>query len=166
MKNNQLTQPKGISAEHINYLMTKGLDEDIAALDMEMIKHKISQPDELAWTAEQIESAELEYKRYLQLCKTKGRGMVPNKIMDEFWHYHILDTRAYYKDCHAIFGGVLHHFPYFGIRGEEDAMDLKNSFGKTKELYNMEFGEPMAREEHQSCWNDCENRCWHACSDE
>jgi hypothetical protein len=164
--NKQMTQPMGISADRINYLIGRGIEETIARLDMEMIKHKISQPDELAWTPEQISSAELEYKRYLQLCKNNGRGMVPNKIMDEFWHYHILDTRAYCTDCDSIFGGMLHHFPYFGIRGEEDARNLQNAFEKTKELYQVEFGEPMARDEHSSCWHDCESRCWHACSDE
>lgn len=100
--------------------------------------------------------------------------MVPNKIMDIFWHYHILDTRAYHKDCEAVFGHYLHHFPYFGMRGEQDAQNLKNAFYKTKELYLETFGENMLREslnifdddddDESDCWHDCENRCWHACS--
>lgn len=157
--------PNAISEKRIQALIAKGLDAKIAAIDLEMIKMKMAQPDEMGWTEEQLDSAELEYKRYLHLCLKEGRGIVPNMIMDETWHYHILDTRAYSEDCTQVFGHILHHFPYFGLRGDEDAANLKAAFERTKELYEAHFGEPMAREDHQDCWHDCENRCWHACSD-
>lgn len=87
--------------------------------------------------------------------------------MGKFWHYHILDTRAYHKDCDTVFGHYLHHFPYFGMRGEQDAINLKNSFYLTKDRYLETFNEEMAREDSEmKCWHDCENRCWHACSDD
>jgi hypothetical protein len=165
MINTNFTVPDGIPANKINYFISKGIDPSIAGLDLEMVKMKIAKEDELNWTPEQVESAELEYKRYLHLCLKEGKGIVPNKIMDEFWHYHILDTRAYSKDTERVFGHYLHHFPYFGIRGEEDAANLKSAFERTKGLYEAHFAEPMAREEHQDCWHDCENRCWHACSE-
>jgi hypothetical protein len=47
------------------------------------------------------------------------------KIVDEIWHQHILDTHAYHRDCDAIFGSYLHHFPYFGMRGDADAQALR-----------------------------------------
>lgn len=86
--------------------------------------------------------------------------------MGKFWHYHILDTRAYHKDCDTVFGHYLHHFPYFGMRGEHDAIDLKNAFLAPKEKYRETFGEEIARNEHTVCWHDCENRCWHTSSDD
>ena len=89
-----------------------------------------------------------------------------NKIMDNMWHFHILDTRAYVKDCDAVFGHYLHHYPYFGMRGEQDAANLKNSFELTKVKYEEAFNEPMVRDEQMKCWHDCENRCWHKCDDE
>jgi hypothetical protein len=52
------------------------------------------------------------------------------------------------------------------MRGEQDAIDLKNSFLQTKEKYRETFGEEITRDEHTDCWHDCENRCWHACSDD
>ena len=59
----------------------------------------------------------------------------------------------------------MHHFPYFGMRGEQDAKDLENSFGKTKELYLKTFGEEIARDSQEmKCWHDCQNRCHNACS--
>lgn len=169
MEQTVLIYPDPISVERVSYLINqKGIDPVIANLDLEMVKMKLREPEEGEnWTHEQCDSAEVEYKRYLHLCKKFGKGIVPNKIMDKFWHYHILDTRAYHKDCDTVFGHYLHHFPYFGMRGEQDAIDLKNSFYQTKDRYIETFGEEMAREDNEmKCWHDCENRCWHACSDD
>ncbi len=164
-----LTFPESLSIERISNLINcKKIDPVIAELDFEMIKMKLREPEEGEnWTHAQCDSAEIEYKRYLHLCKKYGKGIVPNQIMDKFWHYHILDTRAYHQDCSKVFGHYLHHFPYFGMRGEQDAINLKNAFTKTKALYLETFGEDMAREENEmKCWHDCENRCWHACSND
>lgn len=86
--------------------------------------------------------------------------------MDTIWHYHILDTRAYAKDCQSVFGEFFHHYPYFGMRGKEDEENLEKSFYKTCELYETRFGESLTRDETVGdCWHDCQGRCWHACSD-
>ncbi len=158
--------PDPITAEQITFLTDqRKITPIIAALDFSMIKMKLQEPEEGEdWTPEQCESAEVEYKRYLQLCKTYGPGIVPNKIMDTFWHYHILDTRAYHTDCDLIFGGYLHHYPYFGMRGEQDATDLEQGFILTKQRYLETFGEEMSRKDQaMKCWHDCQNRCWNAC---
>jgi len=100
----------------------------------------------------------------LHLCKVFGKGIAPNKIMDKVWHYHILDTRAYAEDCENIFGHILHHFPYFGMGGEQDAINLKNAFIKTKKQYLATFGEDMARDSQEmKCWHNCQSRCHNAC---
>jgi hypothetical protein len=144
-----------------------GVRETIAAIDLSMVKLKLQDREHgLAWTTAQCESAELEYKRYLELCKRHGPGIVPNAIMDDMWHFHILDTRAYARDCEVVFGHFLHHFPYFGMRGDDDRANLLAAFARTQALYEQAFGEPMARAEHTDCWHDCANRCWHACSDD
>lgn len=165
-----LTVPKPISEERINFLMSKRIDADIASIDLEMIKMKLQEPKEgVNWTADQVEDAEIEYKRYLHLTRHFSYptySIVPNKIMDTMWHYHILDTRAYHRDCEKTFGHYLHHYPYFGLRGEDDAKNLKTQFENTKEYYLQTFGESMARNREADCWHDCEDRCWHACSDD
>lgn len=167
-KATKLVYPDPISHERISFLINvKGIEPNIAEIDLEMVKMKLQDVDEgLGWSSDQCESAEIEYKRYWNLCSKYGKGIVPNKIMDQMWHYHILDTKAYHQDSNKIFGGYMHHYPYFGMRGEEDASDLKDSFEKTKDLYLELFDEEMAREEHNDCWHDCENRCWHACPSE
>lgn len=164
----KLVFPDPISKERVSFLINiKAIDPVVAEIDLEMVKMKLRENDEgLGWSEEQCDSAEVEYKRYWNLCLQYGKGIVPNKIMDQMWHYHILDTKAYHKDSEKVFGGYMHHYPYFGMRGEEDAADLKNSFERTKDLYLELFDEEMAREEHNDCWHDCENRCWHACPSE
>lgn len=165
-----LTLPSPISKQRIRFLVSKGVDSDIAELDMEMVKMKLAEPDEGAdWSVEQCEDAEVEYKRYLTLCRKfpyPEYSIVPNKIMDTMWHYHILDTRAYCRDSDKVFGGYFHHFPYFGMRGEQDERNLCGAFGDTKGYYERTFGEKMDRADMQKCWNDCQGRCWHACSNE
>lgn len=61
-------------------------------------------------------------------------------MIDDFWHLHILDTQKYAEDCQVIFGYFLHHFPYFGMRGEEDAKNLSDSWEETCNLYQNRFG--------------------------
>ena len=167
MEQATLIYPDPISTERVSYLINeKGITPAIAGIDLEMVKMKLRQPEEGEnWTKEQCDSAEVEYKRYLQLCKTYRKGIVPNKIMDKFWHYHILDTRAYHKDCDVVFGYYLHHFPYFGMRGEQDEKDLENGWILTKQRYLETFKEEISREDQEmKCWHDCQNRCWHECS--
>lgn len=59
--------------------------------------------------------------------------------MDIFWHYHILDTAKYAEDCNEIFGYFLHHYPYFGMNGKQDALNLNNAFEETQILYKDHF---------------------------
>lgn len=158
--------PEPLAAERISHLIhDKGIDPAIAAIDLEMVKTKLMEPEEgLGWTRAQCDANEVEYKRYLHLCKLHGKGMVPTKAMDQFWHYHILDTRAYHEDCQAVFGHYLHHFPYLGMRGEEDERQLEAGFNRTARLYKEAFGEEMAAPDATDCWHDCSGRCWHECS--
>ncbi len=164
---NNLVKPEPISLERISWLINeKNIMPSIASINLEMVKMKMQDKSEWqGWTSEQCDSAEVEYKRYLQLnLQFPKSSIVPNKIMDTMWHYHILDTRAYCKDSEEVFGGYFHHYPYFGMRGEQDKQNLLNSFEKTKEMYLETFKESMIRGEHTDCWHDCEGRCWHACS--
>jgi hypothetical protein len=157
--------PASLSQERISWLVTKGVDAQVAALDLEMVKMKLRDKDEgQGWSLQQTDEAELEYKRWLTLVKLHGKGMVPTNAIDLFWHQHILDTRAYVADCDKLFGGYLHHYPYFGMRGEQDAKDLENAFRRTQALYLEAFNETLGANAGENCWHDCESRCWHACS--
>jgi len=140
----------------------------IDKLSFELQKQKMQHTDEgEGYSPEQADEAEKEYKRFLTLLELyPDKPIVPNKIMDIFWHYHILDTMKYHEDCNLVFGGYLHHYPYFGLNGEEDAQNLENAFQETLQLYQMVFREPMLKSEMSDaahCKRACVSYCKRAC---
>jgi hypothetical protein len=141
---------------------------EIENLDFEFQKIKMQKKDEgEGYTKIQADEAEKEYKRFLTLLELyPDKPIVPNRIMDIFWHYHILDTMKYHEDCNKVFGGYLHHYPYFGMRGADDAQNLENAFQETLKLYESVFGEPMLKAEMSDaahCKRACVSYCKRAC---
>jgi hypothetical protein len=114
----------------------------IQALDLEPIKFKLMDLEEgPGWSREYADRMELGYKRFLTLLVTHPEEILaPSKDVDKFWHGHILDTLKYEEDCAKLFGRFLHHFPYFGMRGPEDAANLARAAETTRRLYREEFG--------------------------
>lgn len=140
------------------------LMQGIDTLDLSMISLKLQDPEEgLGWSQSYCQTIAVEYGRYLALSRRyPERAIVPSKIVDNFWHFHILDTQAYEKDCAQLFGFFLHHFPYFGMRGPEDAQVLGDAYDETLRLYAEHFGPAperiWARTGAARCPN-CGNRC-------
>jgi hypothetical protein len=129
----------------LNPVLSQNLDltaPDIDALDLSMIKLKLQDCEEgPGWSAERCDTVEIDYKRFLALKRAyPDREVVPNKEVDVFWHQHILDTEKYAEDCETLFGAFLHHYPYFGMRGEEDHANLCAAFVETQNLYELHFG--------------------------
>lgn len=141
----------------------KGLDPVIMNIDLTNVKKKLMLPESeegTGWSKDKVRLAEKEYMRFLTLLKRyPDEKFVPNKLMDEMWHRHILDTAAYRADCKRVFDVFIDHFPYYGLNGKEDKLNLQNDFEKTKRLYNKEFGEEMDRE---SLATRCEGHPCHA----
>ncbi len=117
----------------------------IQALDLEPIKFKLMDTEEgQGWSREYVEQMAIAYKRFLTLSvKYPKETIAPSKDVDKFWHGHILDTIKYAEDCQNVFGYFVHHFPYFGMRGEEDAANLAEAGKTTNRLYEKEFGETL-----------------------
>jgi hypothetical protein len=118
------------------------LRQSIASIDLDPIKLKLTDiHDGAGWTKELADAVEPWYRRFLYLTvKYSDRAIVPNKVIDTFWHYHILDTKKYAADCTQAFGFFVHHYPYFGMNGPEDAERLRCAFHETTQLYGVEFG--------------------------
>jgi hypothetical protein len=116
---------------------------EIAALDLEPIKRKFkmeANPGEPDLTS----FAEREYRRFLTLIFVyPTERIVPNQLMDDFWHCHILDTHKYALDSRRVFGGFLNHNPYFGLGSAKSKRRLTDAFEKTKRLYAEQFGSDM-----------------------
>lgn len=113
----------------------------VQKLDFSRLRFKYAEASEAEMTGEQWDKAELEYRRFLHLKKLyPGVSMVPSKQVDQIWHAHILDTKAYREDCEKVFGRFIDHYPYFGIYGKEDYANLVSAFDKTIALYEKHFG--------------------------
>jgi hypothetical protein len=122
--------------------MKAGID----ALNLDAIKIKLLDKREgKGWSREYADQMEIAYKRFLLLSvKYPSSPIIPTLDIDAFWHYHILDTMKYAEDCQNAFGFFLHHFPYIGLRGKEDAANLHKASSVTRALYEKEFGESMS----------------------
>jgi hypothetical protein len=119
-----------------------GIDPVVASLDFSKLKWKMTRASgESIMSAAEAEFAEEEYRKFLTLKRLYPElEFVPSKLVDEFWHSHILDTRSYHADCERVFGHYLHHYPYFGIHDEKDREDLEETFGETQRIYERHFG--------------------------
>jgi hypothetical protein len=121
----------------------------IAALDLEPIKVKLmhEQSGE-GWSLAYADAVEFEYRRFLYLMKKfPNEQAAPLFDVDVFWHYHILDTIKYAADCEAVFGYFLHHFPYVGLRGQEDLVAHHRVGERMRELYEQTYGEGYIRQD-------------------
>jgi hypothetical protein len=111
----------------------------VAKLDFTILKRKLG--EEKDWSPEYQSEVEGLYRQFLALnIVYPDRKICPTGPIDEFWHAHILDTRAYERDCEFLFGSFLHHFPYFGMRGSEDRTALQTAFDESRALFIRHFG--------------------------
>ena len=93
------------------------------------------------------------YKNFLRLIKKyPNKELVPSKEIDRVWHMHILNTRRYMSDCHALFGEYIHHNP----TSESAAESALPAFLETCRLFKREFGIDMCKDtEMAAVCNKC-----------
>jgi len=115
----------------------------VMQLDLEPIKMKLMHVESgEGWSLEKADAVEKEYRRFLCLMKMyPEEDTAPLVDVDTFWHYHILDTMKYAADCEQAFGYFLHHYPYVGMRGEDDEQFRVDSGERMRELYEATFGD-------------------------
>jgi hypothetical protein len=115
--------------------------QKIDALDLEPIIFKLMLDEKgPQWTLEECDVYVNLYKKFLLLHLIYPENKLPpTKEIDWVWHFHILDTSKYMVDCDNIFGYYFHHFPYFGLRGSQDAQALAESFEITRTLFQEQF---------------------------
>jgi hypothetical protein len=145
----------------IKTMKTSLFMDDINEIDFTMVKLKLQDAEEgLGWTKQQCEDAEIEYKKFLVLKRAyPEREIVPNKTVDLFWHQHILDTVKYAEDCEVLFGFFIHHYPYFGMNGKEDAQNLVDAFDETKVLFKRHFNEDYLGDAPKCTTPKCRTAC-------
>jgi hypothetical protein len=124
-------------------MINNDLFNAVMQLDLEPIKMKLMhEASGEGWSLEKANAVEKEYRRFLCLMKMyPDEDTAPLVDVDTFWHYHILDTMKYAKDCEQAFGYFLHHYPYVGMRGEDDEQFRLDSGKRMAELYEATFGD-------------------------
>jgi hypothetical protein len=122
---------------------TNDLFKAVMQLDLEPIKMKLMHvASGEGWSLEKANAVEKEYRRFLCLMKLyPEEDTAPLVDVDTFWHYHILDTMKYAADCEQAFGYFLHHYPYVGMRGEDDEQFRLDSGDRMRALYEATFGD-------------------------
>ena len=114
----------------------------IAALDLKPVKTRLMHAESgEGWSLERANAVETEYRRFLYLMKAFPHvQMAPLADVDTFWHYHILDTMKYVRDCEQAFAYFVHHSPSLGMEGE-NGMEMQEQAGeRMRELYESTFG--------------------------
>ncbi len=133
-------------------LTSRRVDQALAAiraLDLESVKQRVMDAElGEGWTREYAESVEGAYRNYLTMLVKHPEAfedIVVSKDVDEFWHTHILHTMKYTEDCEKVFGKYLHHNPHVGERTPADVERKAAVAGKTRRLYQQEFGSETAK---------------------
>jgi hypothetical protein len=110
-----------------------------------------------------VAEAERRYKKFLALlAKYPDLELAPSRDIDEVWHLHMLNPRAYVTDCNAIFGDILDHDGGFGKNDEAEFQVLTGIFHWTAELWEREYGEPYVTHElhrMEKCIKACRKAC-------
>jgi hypothetical protein len=129
----------------MNTLNTTSAIDIISTLDLGAIKTKLMHvASGEGWSSDHADAIEVEYRRFLTLMKLyPNDSTAPLVDVDTFWHYHILDTAKYAADCEQAFGYFLHHYPYLGMDGTEDAATRDLAGARMAELYAATFGATM-----------------------
>lgn len=94
------------------------------------------------WTLSDANHCCQLYKNFLFLQKKHAPiPLVPTRLVDEFWHNHILHTQKYFRDCLNIFGRYLHHDP---ASPNDNPEQLKQDYLRTTQLYREEFNQEFS----------------------
>jgi hypothetical protein len=117
-----------------------GIDPRVSRIDLDALRRKLA--EEKGFSEETLAQMDNQYRQFLSLkLRFPGKSLVPTRFIDEMWHAHILDTRAYANDCENIFGYFLHHYPYLGVGGEGEKAKLEAAFSDTVGLWARAYGE-------------------------
>ncbi|MBF0239891.1 MAG: hypothetical protein HQM12_19500 [SAR324 cluster bacterium] len=149
-----------MTVQKVNKETVDEIFNSLSKWDFSLTKRKLMESGE-AWSPERADAAEENYKRFLAVMKVTGSQLVPNKDIDRFWHEHMLDTRRYVNDSFDLFGAFLHHYPYFGMRGDQDKESWVEASNKSNQVWESYFGIPLynlaLQDSPQKCPGACPN---------
>jgi hypothetical protein len=114
----------------------------LPTIDLAVVVDQLKRKAEFAgWGDDRFQLAELEYRRFLGLCKSYPTArLAPSPDADEIWHRHMLNSQKYMLDCQEYFGYYLHHEPLDPANGSDDT---EPSTDEQDDLYAREFGQSV-----------------------
>jgi hypothetical protein len=108
-------------------------DARLRELDLAPVRYQLVMVR--GWDLPRIEQAEQQYLAFLRLIHADpATAHAPTTDADEYWHQHILCTTRYVRDCQVLFGAYLHHYPFSGRFGAEDARRQRARNERSREL--------------------------------
>lgn len=114
----------------------------IASINLEPIKFNLVRNE--GWSLTLADTVEPLYRGFLLMkFLHPDQIFVVTRAIDVMWHNHVLDTEKYAEDCMNVFGRSLPHYPYLGLRGEEDRQRRDRLFDESQKLFQDEFGYGM-----------------------
>jgi Glycine-rich domain-containing protein-like len=128
-------------------------------LDLSPIAYQLMRSDVgCHWTKAKTVQVIARYLSFLYLANRYSHlQLAPSSEIDQVWHHHILDTSKYAADCQMLFGCVVHHFPYLGLRGEQDRQDQSKAYALMQALLKQHFGYTSLDQDFHP--GDCEPIC-------
>lgn len=119
----------------------KDILHKLKKLDLGLIAHQLLHH---GWTRQQAMRAISCYKMFLSLAYLHPHiPLVPTQEIDWVWHYHILHTRKYRKDCQMLFGRFIDHEPDGAFWSQGDLLSLEAAFAQTQALFEHYFGKSV-----------------------
>jgi Uncharacterized conserved protein len=113
---------------------------EIDALDFSSIRFLLKHKAGDDHSERELDLREDHFRAFLALHKHSPHlAFAPSRFTDAFWHEAYADTAWYAKMCDDVFGELLEHFPYVGIRSEADSEVLDAAFERTHEHLAMHF---------------------------
>ena len=140
----------------INEVLQESVDNALAlvsSIDLSKISAKLQ--SHYGVSGDDVEVMSDLYRKWLALhmCYPNAE-LTPNELLDEYFGTHIFwILRAYSRDCEKLFGFYLHHYPYFGLEGDEQARDA--GFDLTNALFKKHFGAELVGVANPCKSTDC-----------
>ena len=140
------------ATEQESVFLTKITQLDLEPIMFRMVKHYDS-----LWDIDKTIRVAHLFKCFLWLVyKYPNAAIVPTQDIDKFWHEYLGDNSKYNPETTDLYGHILVHFGYYGMRGEADAQHRNKSFEFTLSLFQEQFGEfPYLLGNASDCGADC-----------
>lgn len=143
-----------ISIDQLKSALKKS-EPKVDALDFALQKRKMTEV--FGWHQAVVDAMEEQYRKFLSLShalKTikSNLEIVPNRLVDEFWHLHVMDTAKYHDDCMYLFEEYFHHYPYFGFVNEADTAAWKDSAAEAHSVWKAVYGEDLYSDQDEDAY--------------